>query len=857
MALIDQDRFKYLLDFEKYARFIAGTFKIEVIFDSVEAKTDGNVIYLPNIATMSAREVDMLYAILLHEVGHIKYSTFDREYFEQLKTQAHAFLANAIEDARIENLLIGEFDGARDMFDKLYCDFTNDKALMKKVFKHDDKKPSLFTALGFYVHNVLVDCDTPELEVIVGPRNAGQIMNFWNDYNVDDVLRRHRLATPNDVLKITNEIYDLFTKMVEDKSDKLSYKKVEDQKDATNDILDMLAKEAEKAEAQIAKLREKVRDLDAQIADYDAKHPELEELERTEAEYKEKAEDARTKFKSARKADKAGYQADRNIQRAESLNKRLDALQAELQGLQETLDRGTSEKTGKPLSQQRLEALQARIDKKNDSIKNTNDRIAVLDAEAQDLVQEREQLQGAIGAATTDDLNKLVDEVYGKLNDVHGQLTKINSGKSNLIADRQKIKNQMSGIRDGISKQVSKMVLDAVKAGLLPEGTLPDLNYVEDWPEAAAAQEQFDEFASDRLGGLVRNGMGAGLFGTNIRDIVIYIDATKADVDAIDVSKLFKEKLQVSRFDDLNDFERDFNDREDTGEVGNIRIGRELIPVTTQYDSVRRETSSTAMPEVAKLLAKNGSFYRDLERIFQKKFKFAKKDYWRGGKEEGDLDARSLWKIPTGQGDDFYERNERKPINKTIASILVDISGSQNKEDTDYGKRIQELVLGLSTALDKVYIKHEILGYHAPVCSAMSDMKAAASYGRKSNRLETVVYKEMSQKDKSGIMNILPQLTDNSDGESMRVALKRLKKENAKSRIMFVISDGKPMLSNVDMDLLDSDFASAIDQARRDKVQVVGLGYFDQLRYFLGERFCNAGNERGIIEFFDRTNFGV
>lgn len=67
----------------------------------------------------------------------------------------------------------------------------------------------------------------------------------------------------------------------------------------------------------------------------------------------------------------------------------------------------------------------------------------------------------------------------------------------------------------------------------------------------------------------------------------------------------------------------------------------------------------------------------------------------------------------------FYEINNPKFINKVAVSILVDISGSQNKENTGYGEKLKSLVLGLSNALDSVHVKHEIIGYHAPICQEM------------------------------------------------------------------------------------------------------------------------------------------
>ena len=156
MYLNNTVQYKNFQDFEKYARFICESFDITVVLDATRAETDGKVIYLPNVMSMTAKELDMMYAILLHEAGHIRYSTFDEKYFKALRSKAHAFLANSIEDARIENLLMKDFAGAPDMFENLYCNYTQDKALMRKVFKHDGQKPDLFTSLGFYIHNKII-----------------------------------------------------------------------------------------------------------------------------------------------------------------------------------------------------------------------------------------------------------------------------------------------------------------------------------------------------------------------------------------------------------------------------------------------------------------------------------------------------------------------------------------------------------------------------------------------------------------------------------------------------------------------------------------------------------------------------
>ena len=244
-----------------------------------------------------------------------------------------------------------------------------------------------------------------------------------------------------------------------------------------------------------------------------------------------------------------------------------------------------------------------------------------------------------------------------------------------------------------------------------------------------------------------------------------------------------------------------------------------------------------------------------IKKVFSKKFKFAKKDFWKGNQEDGNLDVRNLWRLPTNQGDDYYEVSKPKFINKTAATILVDLSGSQSKEATDFGEKIKELVLGISVALDEVHIKHEILGFHAPLCEEMREAEADIIYTRRSNRLETILYKDSAQKDNNGIMNIETKMSDNSDGESLRIAIKRLKAIKAKSHLMFVISDGKPFLSDTDISVLDEDLRGALRLAMKEKIQMVGIGYFNELEHFFGNRFCNATKNEDIIKFFDRVNF--
>jgi predicted nucleic acid-binding Zn-ribbon protein len=862
-------QYKHYQDFQKYAQFICEKFDIVVQLESTRAETDGKVIYLPNVMSMTEKELDMMYAILLHEAGHIRYSTFDEAYFKKLKTKAHAFLANSIEDARIENLLMVDFGGAKDMFESLYTDYTQDKVLMKKVFKHDGSKPDLFTALAFHAHNVLIKCETSPLKEICGARMANRIHKFWKENDLVNLVEKAPLETDDDVIKLTNLIYDLFVNKFrqKDTSDKVDFNKDLAEKKKIQNTLDNLKAEGQKVEAQVNELNEKVEQLYKEIADFEQKHePQIQALDSAQSSLNQQTNALDEKVKWKKEYDKNSKSVAEVPQQITSLQNDIEKKVKEKARLEQMLESGLTGRK-KEMTQEQKDATKQKIATKKSQIEKSEQKLKNLEKEFK---ESQEALEDAEHDAAMNpskfDKNLDMEKAREKQAELNKQLADINQKMNELMQQKNELMNQVNQVDAQIDKvqadfmeKAASAMFEMDKAGRSNDMELdimPELNYEDSWPEAADAQEQFDEQATKKSGKMVRNGQrAAGMFGSNVRDIITFIDKKKEQVEEIDVAEIFKNKIGTSKLEDFNADTKQMNYMEDKSVVGVFGTRRDHIPLTTMFDNIKKETNSNKTQEFKELMAANAPFYRDLKRVFARRFKFAKKDFWKGGQEEGNFDARNLWKLPTNQGDDFYERNKPKFENKVAASILIDLSGSQNKEATEYGKKIRALVLGLSQALDEVHIKHEILGYHAPVSDEMRGMDSSGIYTRRSNHLETIVFKETTQKDPMGIMNIEPQMTDNSDGESLRIALKRLKAVRAKSHMIFVISDGKPFLCDTDVSVLDEDFRAALRQAVRDKVQVFGLGFFKQLEHFFGDRFCDTTKAENVLKFFEQTRF--
>jgi hypothetical protein len=385
----------------------------------------------------------------------------------------------------------------------------------------------------------------------------------------------------------------------------------------------------------------------------------------------------------------------------------------------------------------------------------------------------------------------------------------------------------------------------------LPIDVLPPFEDTPAWPEADQFQQEFDEKASKIRKEFVRNGgRAAGKIGTNLQDLSIYIDNALEKVKNIDLLKIFGEKSGYSRLPDLNQPTSIIaNYTEDQATLHSLGSLSKHTVLSKDFDSILIKNNATNKKEILHLLHENAEFIRNMKRVFALKFKFNKKDYFRGGQEEGYLDSRNIWKLPTNQGDDYFEINQQKMINKISASILIDISGSQDKTNTEHGKKLKVTALALSEAMTSVHINHEILGYHAPICDEMKLENASYTYNRRMNRLETVVYKTFMQRDNNGLSNFNLELSDNSDGESVRIALQRLKKERAKNKMLFILTDGKPFLSSADISILDEDLKTALREAVQQKIQIFAIGFCPNGESFYGNRFCHALQYQDIINF--------
>jgi cobalamin biosynthesis protein CobT len=246
---------------EKIAQIISRNFGIKVYIQGDRAATDGKTIVLPNIPEMESHAHDLYLALILHEAGHVKYtSKLDCYCFE------HKLLINAFEDVRVELKIEKQFGGAKILFRNLF---------------------------NYAIAN-FVTPDTDENIIIIIMKHIASSLRY-----------KHSLLTPR-CIPTWDKISDLVrpTKSYEDSfnlawqiCERLGYQKNE---------------ELEKAKSESDELKDEKKSIES---DKKEKSEELKkinkELDKLKKELKKKKE-AEKKEKEKRESEKSDEKSDEN-----------------------------------------------------------------------------------------------------------------------------------------------------------------------------------------------------------------------------------------------------------------------------------------------------------------------------------------------------------------------------------------------------------------------------------------------------------------------------------------------------------------------------------------------------------------
>ena len=843
MAIVTQEQAKRIENFQKYARILSEKFDVTIVFDGVKAETNGRVISIPNLINLNDEELDFLYAITLHEIGHIKYSDFSKDFFKHIKSAAMHFGVNALEDAYVENRLMKDYAGANDIFEQLYNKFANNGKFMERVLGKQDKKAPVWFVVCLLLHEQLVNLKNKEtLAKTFDKRVVNQAKKFIA--SISDITSEIKLNSSQDSLAWGKKIYDRFFKEKEDKTQKFD---VEGEEKAVA--------EAQKKLDELNKQRDEfMKKLEEMRSEYDKLKEEM-KIKRQEYQkfWKENKKDFKEKSKKVDSAEDALDSKEDIIKFEEKLDKKLQQYQKKMEKmekLKKALEQAKKDVQDFPNDKQLQEALkkiQERVEKMQKSLSETAKKIA---KDRSRLEYTKNNFIKSAQGKTEEELRQDIADNKGQVQSIENQVQQKYDEYRKAKFEMQQKARDMRGEAQNFSSKTTKLIKQTsqeFEKNGVPINMMPKFQENPSWPEGDQVQRDFDKDVNDHTPQICVNGVGSS--GSNLRDIITLVDKANHDLKDLDLSEIFKKQVNFSKLESVNDMIAEIANTErveaETGKT--TEFIRQHIPSTTQYDTVKEETYSDGH-EIEIIRQRNSELINQLKNIFKVKFKFNKKVRFKANQEEGNIDTRTLWKVPHTDDTRLFEMINPKFENKVSAAVAIDISGSQEKAETEYGAKLKELAVFLSDALKAAFIKNEVIGYSAPVCDEMRETPSTGMFNRTKNKLETIVYKKV-QDEQNGLQNIKTVCNDNSDAESIRIVANRILQQRSQRRVLFVITDGRPFLSNSNIGILDKDLRDTLVWCKANKIEVIALGFNDEPKNFY-TNYCKITKWQDLLDFF-------
>lgn len=843
--------YNHVEHFQRFAQILARDFDVQINLEGTNAFADGNkTITLPNILSIDMTEDDMNFVIgvLLHEICHIKWSSFDAKLFGSIINQNQFMIVNNLEDARVENVMMKKYDGAKEYFDRLY---NYNKEQMKKIFKMEFGL-NLWHTFCCGVHDYIVN-----LEIIKPPTKYDKEVTKMLD-KVRPIIDAPKLNSSEDANILGLKIYNVFIDAAKDKSQKLMFKETQEKIDKVKKSFENIIETNTKEFQKIKELRQKLNQL----------RKESDELKEKNKKFFDQPENKLTRelYSAAdnvkRLKDYINNNDDSN-KKLEDRDKRYSEVIKKFEQAKNDLEKtlNSPESKGKKTKlTQKLNKLLSKIkklSKKIDDLKKKVNANYGSKRAYEEAIKRNEELISKSGLT-----KEQIDQKFDKLNKESNQdavkIAKLNSQIRDMESQIKCLKDKLKFDMKGKFKEQYNEIMEAAKSGELgpmkPQDILgenPGFEFQDDpdWKEADEVQKRFDKNAEKVTDDIVNNGMSP--FGHNVRELYKYIDYTRNNLDYIDLAKIFNDRCRDSKLDQINDYlseinnTREIKDEKDTV----IKATKQHIPVTTKFDITEYAPKSLINNEIPEIKNKFRGLINKLGELLKIKMRVKRRVRFKPNQENGSLDTRELHRVIIDPNDNLYEIIDPRFENKTRAILAIDISGSMDKAESSYGKKLKELTTILSSALDIAHVKSEVIGFSAPICESMKDCNSTL-YNRKRNNLKHTIYKD---KNYDALASIDIDSADNSDGESIRAMGNRLNKTAAKRKILFIISDGRPFLSEADTEILDADLMKTIGHLIKNKIEVYAFGFNDSPAQFYKNHYLKIDNYNDIMPFVHKT----
>ena len=254
------------------------------------------------------------------------------------------------------------------------------------------------------------------------------------------------------------------------------------------------------------------------------------------------------------------------------------------------------------------------------------------------------------------------------------------------------------------------------------------------------------------------------------------------------------------------------------------------IPTTTRFDKVTDHSGKGNYKTYTRLKREIQPMVSPIKQELERALKVQEDARWRPERERGKIDSRGLSKLVSSPGYRTIFKDFTKTDTTNIAiQILVDLSGSMYRRINT----ARLTTIAMSEALKSLNINFEVTGFNSIHSDEMARFskeilketrtrRRSGRFNRVQERLDHHVYKSFDSSSLSGIETMVHG-HNNTDGESVIWAAKRLALRKEKRKILLVLSDGEPADAG-DISILSSDLKNKVIAINKSGIECIGIG---------------------------------
>lgn len=201
---------------------------------------------------------------------------------------------------------------------------------------------------------------------------------------------------------------------------------------------------------------------------------------------------------------------------------------------------------------------------------------------------------------------------------------------------------------------------------------------------------------------------------------------------------------------------------------------------------------------------------------------------WDYAQENGRLDSRRFTAAFAGRTNVFKMRSDSNEID-TALTILVDLSGSMCGMEAYIA---QQCAIAMCESIDRTGIRYEVLGFNnrsgfeSGIAKPTRDERYGSDYSR-TEPLDMYIFKAFEERmfEAKGAMVTMVHCAggNNSDGEAIVSAYRRLHARPESRKVMIVMSDGMPSSGGIAQHL-QQHTRDAVQLATDNGVDCIGIG---------------------------------